>query len=87
MVARTASSGAHGDIEVGYSDIWGVQMSTNDTTTLSELSASKAITTLTVIKKSDRSTVTATSANNIVTLTQAGLTNEDLLIFAAGVAA
>jgi hypothetical protein len=87
MVDRTNSANADGDIETGYSDIWEVEMSTNDTTILAELSSSKALSQLLVLKKSDRMTVTATSANNVVTLTQGGLTNEALLIFAAGIKA
>ena len=87
MVARTPTSLKGADIQVGYWDVNEVQMSTNDTVTLPDYSASAGLVSVMVVKKSDMTTVTASYLNNVVTLTQAGLTNINLIIFVAGVKA
>jgi hypothetical protein len=87
MVARTPTSLKSDDIEVGYWEVLEAEVSTNDTVTLSNFKSSADPDQHLVLKKSDRSTVTHTVANNVITITQGALTNIDVIIFAAGVKA
>ncbi len=87
MGARNAINLRGSDIEVGRWDVYDVQVSTNDTITLAEYDTGSSLSQVLLFKKSDRSTVTQTSALNVITVTQAGLTNIDCLLFVAGVSA
>jgi len=87
MVARTPTSLKSDDIEVGYWEVLEAEVSTDDTVTLSNFKNSAAPDQVLVLKKSDRSTVTYTAANNVLTITDPPLTNVDVIIFAAGVKA
>jgi len=85
MVARTASQLKSDEIEVGAWVVYEVEVSTNDTITLSDFISSQALDQALLIKKSDRTSITRTIANNVITVTQVGITNVDCLLFVAGV--
>ena len=63
-----------------------VEMSQNDTVTLSDFSASTAILIDTLVRKDTGVELTSSIANNVITMTSAG-TNLKVVIFAFGVKA
>ncbi len=63
-----------------------VEMSQNDTVTLSEFSAAEDIKVATLVRKSDLAVLTTSISNNQVTCTSAG-TNMQCILFVAGVQA
>ncbi len=87
MGARDATSLRGADIEVGIWNVYEVQVSFNDTITLAEFDTGQNLSQCLLFKKSDRSTVTQVNALNVITVTQAGLTNVDCLLFVAGASA
>jgi hypothetical protein len=87
VVVRTVTGVRGDDIEVGKWDVYEVQVSFNDTILLSDYSSGVNLDQALLIKKSDRTSITRTIANNVITVTQAGITNIDCLLFVAGVAA
>lgn len=87
MVNRIESHLKGYEIEVGRWDVYEAEVSTDDTITLEDYSSTQNLDQHIVIKKSDRSTVANTVAYNVITITQQGLTNVKILIFAAGIGA
>jgi hypothetical protein len=86
MVVRTSTSLKSDDIEIGFWEVLEAEVSQNDTVTLSNFKDSAAPDQHLVVRKSDRSTVTHTISNNVITITHA-ITDVDVIIFAAGVKA
>lgn len=86
MVARTATQVRGDEIEVGRWDTYEVEVSLNDTVTLSDYSSAVDLTQHVLFKKSDRSSIAHTVALNVVTVIGAA-TNEPCLLFVAGVSA
>ncbi len=86
MVDRTEYELKGDTIEVGIWKVYEVQVSLNDTITLSEFSATQDLDQRLLFKKSDRSAITTTVANNVITVTGAA-TNVDCILVAAGVSA
>jgi len=86
LVARTPTSLKSDDVEIGFWEVLEVEVSQNDTVTLSSFKNSATLDQTLVVKKSDRTAMTHTVSNNVITITDTG-TNIDVIVFACGVSA
>jgi hypothetical protein len=86
MVDRSYTTRKHDEVEYFLWTVVEVEMSQNDTVTLSDFSASTAILIDTLVRKDTGVELTSSIANNVITMTSAG-TNLKVVIFAFGVKA
>ena len=87
MVLRTVTGVRGDEIEVGKWNVYEVQVSWNDTMVLSDYSSGVNLDQALLIKKSDRTSISTSITNNVITVTLVGTLNVDCLLFVAGVAA
>ena len=86
MVDRTYQVNKQSDVKVYMWMEVDVEMSQNDTVTIQELSSAENIKVATLVRKTDATELTCTTANNQATCTNAG-TNMRCVLFLVGVKA
>lgn len=75
------------DIKYYKWGVYEVEVSTNDKVTLEDYDSTVVLTQAWMAKKIDGATVTCTKALNVVTVTEAALSDEKCLLFVVGVKA
>jgi len=86
MVDRTETLKKLKDVKYYAWAVYTVQVSLNDTVTLSDFADDSALKKAVLMKESDGSEVTCSVANNVVTVTGSG-TNMNCVLFAFGIKA
>ncbi len=87
MVARDATPEKVTDIKYYGYGVYTVTLTTNDTVTLSDFVATENLKKAVCTKNSDGTDMTCTIANNVVTLTQAAITDQETTLYVFGVRA